>query len=45
MQSYQDRFAHIESDLTVLKWMTGITLAGVVALVSKTFFAWPPECA
>jgi hypothetical protein len=39
MRSYQDRFANIESDLTVLKWMTGTTLAGVIALVSKTFFA------
>lgn len=34
----ENRFARIESDLAVLKWMTGTTLAGVVALVIKTFF-------
>jgi hypothetical protein len=33
------RVARIEGDLAVLKWMTGTTLAGVVALVIKTFFA------
>jgi hypothetical protein len=37
--NYETRFARIESDLAVLKWMTGTTLAGVVALVIKTFFA------
>jgi hypothetical protein len=37
--NYKTRFARIESDLAVLKWMTGTTLAGVVALVIKTFFA------
>jgi hypothetical protein len=31
--SYENRFARIGSDLAVLKWMTGTTLAGVVALV------------
>jgi hypothetical protein len=35
--NYETRFARIESDLAVLKWMTGTTLAGVVALVIKTF--------
>jgi hypothetical protein len=35
--SYENRFARIESDLAVLKWMTGTILAGVVALVIKTF--------
>jgi hypothetical protein len=33
----ENRFARIESDLAVLKWMTGTVLAGVVALVIKTF--------
>jgi hypothetical protein len=28
----------IERDLAVLKWMTGTVLAGVAALVVKTFF-------
>jgi hypothetical protein len=37
--SYENRFARIDSDLAVLKWMTGTILAGVVALVIKTFFA------
>ena len=35
--NYETRFARIESDLAVLKWMTGTTLAGVVALLIKTF--------
>jgi hypothetical protein len=30
-------FSRIKSDLAVLKWMTGTTLAGVVALVIKGF--------
>jgi hypothetical protein len=33
-----DRFARVASDLAVLKWITGTTLAGVVALVIKSFF-------
>ena len=37
--SYETRFGRVEADLTVLKWMTGTILAGVVALVIKTFFA------
>ena len=36
--SYENRFARIESDLSVLKWMTGTILGGVAALVVKTFF-------
>jgi hypothetical protein len=35
--SYDNRFARIETDLVVLKWMTGTILGGVVALVIKTF--------
>jgi len=34
----ENRFARVESDLALLKWMTGTSLAGVVALVIKTFF-------
>ncbi len=37
--SYVSRFARVGSDLAVLKWMTGTILAGVAALVIKTFFA------
>jgi hypothetical protein len=33
-----NRFSRIETDLAVSKWMTGTTLAGVAALVIKTFF-------
>jgi hypothetical protein len=35
---YEARFARIETDLTVLKWTTGTIMAGVAALVLKTFF-------
>jgi hypothetical protein len=34
-----NQFVRIERNLAVLKWMTGTILAGVVALVIKTFFA------
>ena len=34
-----NRFARIERNLVVLKWMSGTTLAGIVALVVKTFIA------
>jgi hypothetical protein len=33
-----NRYVQIERSLAVLKWMTRTTLAGVVALVIKTFF-------
>jgi hypothetical protein len=36
--SYENRFSRVETDLAVLKWMTGTIPAGVVALVIKTFF-------
>jgi hypothetical protein len=39
LASYENRFSKIEADLPVLKWMTGTILAGVVALVIKTFVA------
>ena len=28
----------IEKELVVLKWMTGIVIGGVIALIMKTFF-------
>jgi hypothetical protein len=37
--SYENRFARVEGDLVVLKWMTGTILGGVVALVIKNFIA------
>jgi len=37
--NYENRFARIEGDLLVLKWMTGTILGGVVALVIKAFIA------
>jgi hypothetical protein len=37
--NYEGRFARIEADLLVLKWMTGTILGGVVALVIKAFIA------
>jgi hypothetical protein len=33
--SHESRFAKIEQDLAVLKWMNGFTLAGVVVLIFK----------
>jgi hypothetical protein len=35
--AYENRFAKIEADLLLLKWMTGATLGGVVALLVKAF--------
>ena len=35
---YESRFVKIESDLLILKWMAGIIIAGVISLVTKTFF-------
>ena len=34
-----NQFARIERNLVVLKWMSGTTLAGVVALMIKAFIA------
>lgn len=36
--SPETRFARVSADLTLLKWMTGFVVAGVGALVVKTFF-------
>jgi hypothetical protein len=38
LAAYESRFAKIETDLTVLKWMVGFVIAGVASLVIKTFF-------
>lgn len=33
-----DRLVILEKELLVLKWMTGLIIAGVVSLVLKAFF-------
>lgn len=37
-QDLQIELAPIKSDLTVVKWMLGLLLGGVAALVLKSFF-------
>jgi len=36
---FQQELAPIRTDLTVLKWMMGILIAGVMSIVIKTFFS------
>ncbi len=40
LANYNERFTRIETDITLLKWMCGTMLAGVMALVIKTFFIY-----
>ena len=35
---YDNRFNKVRADLTLLKWMVGLVMAGIVALITKTFF-------
>ena len=37
LANYDNRFSRIETDLAVLKWMLGLVVAGVVALLMKAF--------
>ena len=37
--TYENRFARIESDLAVVKWMIGFNLAMTVAVLWKVFSA------
>jgi len=37
LAAYGNRFAKIETDLAVLKWMVGVNLAASVSLVIKAF--------
>jgi hypothetical protein len=37
LAGYENRFAKIETDLAVIKWMLGIVVAGVASLVIKAF--------
>ena len=34
------RIGRVEHEVAVMKWMTGVTLAGVISIVIKTFFAF-----
>ena len=37
LAGYESRFAKIETDLAVIKWMLGVVIAGVASLVIKAF--------
>ncbi len=37
MANYESRFAKIEADLLVLKWMMGVVLGLVLSLVAKAY--------
>ena len=37
LAGYESRFAKIETDLAVLKWMVGVNLAASLTLVIKAF--------
>jgi hypothetical protein len=37
LSAYENRFAKIETDLAVLKWMVGVNLAASSSLVVKAF--------
>jgi hypothetical protein len=37
LAGYKSRFAKIETDLAVLKWMVGVTIAASISLVIKAF--------
>lgn len=38
LANYENRFARIDTDLTLVKWMVGFVFAGVAGLVMKAFF-------
>jgi hypothetical protein len=35
LAGYESRFAKIEADVAVIKWMLGVVIAGVASLVVK----------
>jgi hypothetical protein len=37
LAGYESRFAKIETDLAILKWMVGVNLAASLSLVIKAF--------
>ncbi len=38
LAGYESRFAKVETDLGILKWMVGVNLAASLSLVIKAFF-------
>jgi hypothetical protein len=34
---YENRFAKIEADLLIVKWMLGVVIAGILSLLLKAF--------
>ena len=38
LAGYESRFAKVETDHAVLKWMVGVNLAASLSLVIKAFF-------
>jgi len=38
LAGYESRFAKVETDLAILKWMVGVNLAASLSLVIKAFF-------
>jgi hypothetical protein len=41
--TYEKNLSEIKPDVRLLKWTTGTTLAGVLALVIQAFTSWPPH--
>ena len=37
LAAYETRFAKIEQDLAIIKWMLGFVIAGVASLIVKAF--------
>jgi hypothetical protein len=37
LAAYETRFAKVEQDLAIIKWMLGIVIAGVASLIIKAF--------
>jgi hypothetical protein len=37
LAGYETRFAKVETDLAVIKWLLGVVIAGVASLVIKAF--------
>jgi hypothetical protein len=37
LAEYETRFAKIEQDLAIIKWMLGVVIAGVASLIIKAF--------
>jgi hypothetical protein len=37
LAGYESRFAKVETDLAVIKWMVGAVIAGLLSLIIKAF--------